>query len=245
MSFGISPLMTALLLCCGCAVAQAGSGTGDAKTAPAENADWFSYRNIYREMIWFDKYGKPKNFIQHHYRIIPKDKNASLDGLRLTLNSSSIQVNLPLDAYGRTVFPMLKAAFDENAELRLNRKAAAYYHQPWVSIISRADGIYESADLRTACEQVLAYRRYAGDIALRDKKCVGVKFSYLRGSPDPAPVFRHAGQTSSLPESMDSRTSPTEAGGIYKSFSFLFSHWPQQGQIIASSMPIAIDAVFE
>jgi hypothetical protein len=108
-------------------------------------------------MILFEKYGKPKQFLQNHLRITPLDKVSATDGLRLSLVSKSMAIQLPLDSLGRTAFPLSKAAFDDNAELRLNRKTGLFAFSPWLSIVTRADGVYEASDLHTACEQALSY----------------------------------------------------------------------------------------
>ena len=80
--------------------------------AQGQHGEWLSYRDAYRAMVVFEKYGKPKHFLQNHYQVSPRDAGATLDGLRLTLNARSLQLNLPLDPAGRVVFPLLKAAYD-------------------------------------------------------------------------------------------------------------------------------------
>src|SRR6218665_2033994 len=111
----------------------------------AQEAGWVSYRDAYRSMVLFAKYGKAKGFLQNHYQVTPRDPGASLDGLRLTLSGKTTQLSLPLDATGRTTFPLLKAAYDENAMLVLNRKISQFSFQPRLSIIPRLDGVYEAA----------------------------------------------------------------------------------------------------
>jgi hypothetical protein len=39
-----------------------------------EDSDWIAYRDAYRQMIWFEKYGKPKQFLQNQPRLRPRDK---------------------------------------------------------------------------------------------------------------------------------------------------------------------------
>jgi len=153
-----------------------------------EETDWIAYRDAYRQMIWFEKYGKPKQFLQNHFRLRPRDKSVSMDGLRLALNSKTAQVSLALDALGRAVLPFSKAAYDDNAELVINRKAGQFKAGPWVSIVTRADGVYAAADLRAACEQLLAYLRHGGEAG--GKRCVGVQFTYSKN--DAAQLQFHA-----------------------------------------------------
>ena len=113
-----------LLLVTGIAPAQlpaAGKNVSIASQAVKEG-EWLSYRDAYRIMLPFEKYGKAKNFLQNYYQVSPKDKSSSTDALSLTLQSKSVRLNLPLDVTGRTILPLLKLAYDENAELILNQK---------------------------------------------------------------------------------------------------------------------------
>ncbi|OEZ62807.1 MULTISPECIES: hypothetical protein [unclassified Duganella] len=207
-----------------------------------EDTDWIDYRVAYRQMIWFEKYGKPKQFLQNHFRVRPRDKSVSMDGLRLTLNSKTTHLALPLDGLGRAVFPFSKAAYDDNAELTLNRRAGQYNYGAWVSIVTRADGVYSAADLRAACEQLLAYLRYSGEAG--GKSCAGVQFSYPKN--DTAQVQFHAagGAVSALA----AKEGPAFAGDLVASFRvfvYRFAALPDNGQVITSSMPLAIAALLE
>ncbi|MYM21506.1 hypothetical protein GTP46_02455 [Duganella sp. FT135W] len=207
-----------------------------------EDADWIAYRDAYRQMIWFEKYGKPKQFLQNHLRLQPRDKNVAMDGLRLTLNSKTAQVTLALDALGRAVLPFSKAAYDDNAELVVNRKPGQFKAGPWVSIVTRPDGVYAVADLRTACEQLLAYLRYGGEA--RGKSCVGVQFTYLKN--DAAQVqFRAAGGATSV---LTAKEGPAFAGDAmqgFRVFAYRFAAWPEAGQVVTSATPLAIAALLE
>src|SRR3954471_17370879 len=113
--FRLSTVLLALSLTAPQAFAQA-----------AGEGEWVSYRDAYRAMLWFEKYSKPKNFLQNHYQVMPNEKGVATDGLRLSLNGKSTQLNLPLDPLGRAVFPLLKSAYDENATLRLSGKLSQY-----------------------------------------------------------------------------------------------------------------------
>ncbi len=210
--------------------------------------DWLSYRDAYRAMLWFEKYGKPKNLIQNRLQLIPKDPSGSLDGLRLSLVSQSTQLNLPLDATGRTMLPMLKAAYDENAELRLNRKVSHYRFQSRISIMVRADGVYETADLRAACEQVLAYQRSV-ESSFQGKKCVGVRLAYSpknqTSTGEPVVELRNVnGNVSKLPVS-EGGAFAGMADEDFQIINMSFSGSPDKSQLITRSMPLAISALFE
>lgn len=207
-----------------------------------EDTDWIAYRDAYRQMIWFEKYGKPKQFLQNHFRLRPRDKSVAMEGLRLTLNSKTTQVTLTLDALGRAVLPFSKAAYDDNAELVVNRKPGQFKAGPWVSIVTRPDGVYAAADLRTACEQLLAYLRYGGEAG--GKSCVGVQFAYPKN--DAAQVqFRAAG---GVVTALAAKEGPAFAGDVVQSFrvfAYRFMSLPEAGQIVTSSTPLAIAALLE
>lgn len=207
-----------------------------------EDADWIDYRTAYRQMIWFEKYGKPKQFLQNHFRIRPRDKGVSMDGLRLTLSGKTAHTALALDALGRAVFPFSKAAYDDNAELTLNRKAGQVTSGAWVSIVTRPDGVYAAADLRLACEQLLAYLRYSGQV--RDKRCAGVQFSYMR--EDAAQVrYQGAGGVATPLTGAEGPAFPGDVATGFRVFAYRFGEPPDAGQVVTSGTPLAIAALLE
>ncbi|MYN46798.1 hypothetical protein GTP23_17280 [Pseudoduganella sp. FT93W] len=213
------------------------------KTQEAQEAqDWIAYRDAYRQMIWFEKYGKPKQFLQNHFRIRAREKGASTDGLRLSLNSKNIHQSLTLDVLGRAVFPFSKAAYDDNAELTLNRNASQFRSGAWVSIVTRADGVYAAADLRTACEQMLAYLQYAG--AAAGKACVGVQFSYPRSDAAEV-VFQTAGGASTALVVREGPAFPDDVQSGFRVVAYRFAAYPENGRIVSSSVPLAIAALLE
>lgn len=167
------PLASHFTLCCTvslialCACAQACAG------------EWVSYRDAYRAMVVFEKYGGPKNFLQSQLQVAPQDRIASLDGVQLTLAGKTNQVNLPLDPLGRTPFPLLKGAYDENVALLLSRKVGSFGVRPRVSIALQPDGVYEDGELRAACDQALGFAR-DGDGSLRTRQCAGVRFVFAK-----------------------------------------------------------------
>lgn len=148
-----------------------------AVAAEVQAQQWVSYRDAYRSMVVFEKYGEPKNLIENHLQVMPKDQNVALGDVQLTLAGNGMRINLPLDPLGRAVFPLLKSAYDDNAALQLSMPLAHYVLRPRVSIKVRADGMYELAELRAACEQVLNYRRHV-DVRARNQQCVGVRFGF-------------------------------------------------------------------
>ena len=147
--------------------------------APARAGEWVSYRDAYRAMVVFEKYGGQKNFLQSQLQVTPQDRGASLDGVQLTLAGKTNQVNLPLDPLGRTAFPLLKGAYDENVALLLSRKIGGFNLRSRVSIALQPDGVYEEGELRAACEQALGFARYR-DGSLRTRQCAGVRFVFAK-----------------------------------------------------------------
>ena len=207
-----------------------------------EGGDWIAYRDAYRHMIWFEKYGKPKQLLQNHLRLRARDAGVSTDGLRLSLHGKDAQLALPLDALGRAVFPFSKAAYDDNAELTWNRKPGQIAWGAWVSIVTRPDGVYAAADLRAACEQFLAYTRYAGSAG--GKRCAGVQFAYAR--TDAAQVRYQGGDGAALPLAVQEGPAfPGDAVAGFRIFAYRFSAHPDGGQVFTSGTPLAIAALLE
>ena len=206
-------------------------------------SDWISYRDAYRQMIWFEKYGKPKQFLQNHLRLRPRDGGAQMDGLRLTLNSKGARLDLPLDVLGRAIFPFSKAAYDDNAELELNRKPGQFAHGPWVSIVTRADGVYAAADLLAACEQMAAYLRYTGAPGV--KSCAGVQFAYAKGEAAQVRVARSGGGGAAALAAVDGPAFPGDAVTGFRVFVYRFAVFADGVQVVTSSTPLAIAALLE
>ena len=218
-----------LLFAAGCAVAQAADG------------EWLSYRDAYRVMVVFEKYGKPKHLIQNHFHIMARDKNVSPEGLQLTLESKNARVNLPLDATGRTVFPLSSAAYNDNAALILNRKVRQYLFRARVSIVVHPDGVYEASELRAACQQALTYQRHL-DASMRSSRCVGVRFVFSKTMLDPGVKLRK-GEAASLPPV----EGPAFHGDPYESFRVVNYRFDalDKDQVVTPNAPLAIAPLFE
>ncbi|HYD78953.1 MAG TPA: hypothetical protein VEC06_04030 [Paucimonas sp.] len=231
-----------LLLKAGSAAAQSNEPDGE-----VQDGAWMSYREAYKLMIRFEKYGKPKQFIQSHLQVVPRDKSVPMDGVRMTLIGRSAQLDIALDAAGRAVFPLQKSAYDDNARLVLvlNRKIGMYTFQPRISIAPRADGVYEATDLRIACEQVLTYLRYIGDSAVRDKKCAGVIFSYAKNAPDPVVRFRGVDHAQSRMRVEEGGAFHDDTTMTFKTVAYHFADWPERGQIVTQTAPVAIGAMLK
>ena len=209
--------------------------TGPAR-AQLQDGEWASYRDAYRAMVVFEKYGGPKHFLQSQLQVLPRDRTAPGDGLQLTLAGKSTQLHLPLDPLGRTPLPLQKAAYDENVALVLNRKGIPFTLRPQVSIAARADGVYDSADLRNACGQALGFARYV-DASQRSRQCVGTRFVFGKKGEGGAHWRREGGAEEVLP------AAPGAAEQGLPVVTYRFGS--ERGQVLTDSVPLAILPVFE
>jgi hypothetical protein len=222
------------------------AGAMDAARAQARTGAgaWASYRDAYRAMVVFEKYGGPKNLLQSELEVQPVERGAAAgagEGLQLVLSGKATQLVLPLDALGRTVFPLQKAAYDENAALVLSRKGVDFALRPRVTIAPRADGLYEVAELREACAQALGFARWV-DASQGARQCAGVRFVYPRKTDVGARLRRADG--SELPLAVTNGAA--FAGDLDDDFpvvNFRFS--AERGQVMAYHAPLAIVPVFE
>lgn len=222
-------LATVLLLSAAGAFAQA-------------RGDWVSYRDAYRQMVVFEKYGKPKQLLQSTLQVVPVAPGARLDGLTLTLAGKSTSVNLPLDATGRATVPLVKSAYDENAILTLNQGDGDYAFRPRISIAVQPDGVYDATELRQACEQALAFERYARPHRQPGTRCSGVRFAFA--SPTAAVKVRTAGQESTLPNGTGAAF-PDVAQQHYVIATYRFGEWAPSSQVVTRDVPLSISAIFE
>ena len=231
------PLARHLTACCALSLV---ASCADAQVRAGE---WVSYRDAYRAMVVFEKYGGPKTYLQSQLQVAPQDKAASFDTLQLTLAGKTNQVNLPLDPLGRTIFPLLKAAYDENVPLLLSRKIGAFTVRPRISIALQADGVYEDAELRTACEQALGFARY-GDGSLRHRQCGGVRFVFAKRAGEAGVRLQRAD---------GSDIALAVAGGVafqgdlddtFPTVLYRFGN-AERGQLMTAHPPLAIVPLFE
>ena len=217
--------------------------TAGAAAAQAHDAAWVSYRDAYRAMVVFDKFGQPKNLIQNHLQVMPRQKDVGVEGLQLTLKGKTTQVNLPLDATGRAVLPLLKAAYDENAALVLNREPGQYALRRRVTIAVRPDGIYETAELRAACEQALAFQRHL-DAAAGKLKCVGVRFAFAGAEPV-VKLRKGQGQGEGAASTLPAASGAAFSDDPHAAFKVVNYRFGEGGQVLTQGVPAAIVPLFE
>ncbi len=98
--------------------------------------------------------------------------------------------------------------------------------------------------MQKACEQALNYLQYSGDLPASGKKCTGVKFSYARNAADVIARFRTGANLKPLPVA-EGGAFADDTGNVFKTAVYRFSDWPEHGQIITQSMPVAIAALID
>ena len=219
-----------LLLTAGLAVAQPRAG------------EWVNYRDAYRAMVLFDKYGGPKNLLHNHLQVLARDKGALGQGAQLLMKGKTVQTGLALDALGRTTLPLLKAAYDENAVLTPNRALGGFSIKPRVSLALRADGSYDEADLRAACEQALGFARYA-DNSARGRQCVGVRLVFPKDGEAPGVRVRAGGAEQALPMARGAAFAG-DADDDFPVVTYRFGAQPT-AQLVTYNAPLAIVPLFE
>jgi hypothetical protein len=211
--------------------------------AQAQVGEWVSYRDAYRAMVQFEKYGGPKNLLQSQLQVQSRDHAGLGDGAQLTLTGKTTQLNLTLDALGRTVFPLQKAAYDENAALVLNRKGMPFVLRPQVTIAPRADGEYDTVTLRSACAQALGFVRYV-DASQRARQCAGVRFVFPKKESAGARLRHADGGEQALPVTSGAAFSGDPDEG-FPIVTWRFGTSPERAQVVTYNAPLAIVPIFE
>lgn len=226
----------ALLVVCFAAAAQS-------PAQPQGEGAWWSYREAYRALVRFDKLGTPKHLIQQRLQVQPRSGAAATEGLRLSLQGARTALELPLDAALHTQVPLLKAAFDDNAALRLNRPAEAFAFRVRVSISPRADGVYALSELRAACAQVLEFQQQIDPDRVRGKRCVGVSLAFARGAN---PGLSLTPAEPSVP--LAATPGPLYPGEGDREHAVLQLRWERLGegaQLRVAALPLVIAALIE
>ncbi len=232
-------MRAAYITACVCLLSTATPAVAQA-LAPA--GEWASYRDAYRAMVVFEKYGGAKNLLQHQLQLLPREKGVLGDGLQLAIAGKTVQTSLALDPLGRTTLPLLKAAYDENAVLTPNRRIGAFVLRARVSIATQADNSYDMTDLRAACEQALGFARHV-DATARSRQCVGVRMVFPKKGPEVSVRVRAA---SGAEQALPVAPGAAFAGDVdadYPSVSYRFG--PERARVITYSAPLAIIPVFE
>ncbi len=241
-------LFVSLALAAPAAVAAGQSGTPPAtvEIVAKRDAEWASYRHAYKAAAKFASLTRSRPLIQAHMQIVPRRQGLPLDGLRIELAGETVRLDIAVDAIGRATLPMLKQAFDEDAVLRLNRQKDNYRFTGRYSIREKEDGVYNAAELRAACEQMIAAQREWGNLLrLMGKKCVGVRFVYPLASVGAVLTLRDAaGNSAAIPAATAAPFDPVPMGA-YKVVAYRFDAWPATGELVASQRPLLITTTYE
>lgn len=208
------------------------------------DSEWNSYRHAYKAAAFFAYYTRSRPLIQAHMQIRPLDPATPLDGLSLRLVGEKTDTTIAVDALGRAELPMLKQAYQDDAVLRLNRQKGYYHFSGRYSIRAHADGVYDLAELRAACEQLIGAQRESGyRMRLSGKQCLGIKFVYPAGAA-PEVRIQTDGPGGALPL-VDAHPFEGSSMGIYKVALYRFADWPLRGKIETLSAPLAIGTLYD
>jgi hypothetical protein len=235
-----------LLLSCSLvfASAYAQAQTSDA-TVRGRDAEWMSYRDAYRTMLSFEKYGKPKNLIQNHLQVVSKDKTISIESVRLALLAKTSQFVLALDATGRTALPLHKSAYDENAELVLNLKQAQAKFRSRISIIVRADGMYPLEELSNACDQALAFQTFIDPYSFKGKKCLGVSFAFPKKDQAAAVELKGTNKAAQTLKINEDNVLWEDSALSFRTVQVLFSGGLEKMLVTTHTTPVIITPVYD
>lgn len=212
-----------------------------AAQVPPHAAEWASYRDAYRSMVVFEKYGGAKNLLQHHLQLAPADKGALAEGLQLVLAGKTVQTSLALDALGRGVLPLLKTAYDDNAVLTPNRKIGPFFLRTRVTLAPQADNSYDIDELRAACTQALTYARHI-DASARTRQCVGVRMVFPKKGVETSVKLRRPEGEQALPVAPGAAFDGEPDAG-FPTVHYRFG--AERAQLITYSAPLAIVPLFE
>lgn len=217
--------------------------------ANSKNALWMSYRDAYKTMLWFEKYGKPKNLIQNHLQFVVAENMQFFENQEVTLISKNTRISLSMDEMGRIALPLLKSAYDENAELNINlsmdQKPKQVTFLRSISIVPRLDNTYDNSELYLACEQALQFQQFLGTESFKNKRCAGVRFVFS-SADNAVSVKTKSGnneeKTLSIALSFNNLT-----GNIVKlkAVNFSFHQTTEKVRIVTRSTPIAIMPIIE
>jgi hypothetical protein len=207
----------------------------------AHASEWASYRDAYRAVVVFEKYGGAKNLLHNHLQLVPREKGVLGEGVQLVLAGKTVQTSLALDPLGRSVLPLVKAAYDDNAVLSPNRKIGAFNLRSRVSIAPQADNTYDTADLRAACEQALGFARFI-DAGARSRQCVGVRIVFAKKGGETSVKLRRAEGEQALVVTPGAAF----AGDLDADFPVVtYRFGAERAQVITYSAPLAIVPLFE
>jgi len=223
------------------------AGAGDAGPAvtvtAARNPQWLSYRHAYRAMKAWQAYDKAKDLLLPRLVLYPAAPHGSSKGIQLRLVGKQGSTVIPLDSALRAEIPVDDAAYEEDAELVLNRPSGTYRSKYVLFIADHPDQVYPVERLREACRQAYEFHTTSslfGKLQLLGKQCTGILFMYR--TRHVTPVVTHVAPDGGRNPVTEIRTS--------KSLQMLevihrFSAAASNGAILLEQAPDAIMALIE
>jgi hypothetical protein len=210
------------------------------------DAEWAGYRHAYSAAAKFARMIATRPLIQAHMQIQPLREDLPMAGIRIHLHGEKTSMEFAADPIGRVTIPLLKQPYDEDAVLRLNRQKGNYRFSGRFSIRDRDDGIYDVAQLRAGCEQMLSAQREAGStFILLGKKCAGVKFIYPLAEATTLEVRAKDGNSVTLASAAARPFILPPMPGMYQVVTYRFADAPADADIVAPVRPLAIDALYQ
>ena len=247
------PLLVATTLAlAGLSHAQGGApapepgGSQQVRVQGALDPEWGSYRRAYGAAAFFERFTRTRPLIQAQMQVRPVAPDTPLSGLQLSIVGEKTRLEIPVDAMGLADVPQVKQAYDEDAVIRLNKPKGLYWFAGRYTIKPRADGVYDAATLREACEQLIDAQRASGyRTRLFFKKCVAVKFVYPRGDAAAAVDFRGADASTKVLLPSELHPFEDDSMGLYNVVVYRFADLPAKGQLVPRTPPLAIGTLYE
>lgn len=211
-----------------------------------QDSEWHRYRRAYQTTMAFARHTATRPLIQVHMQIRPLHPDLPMEGLHIQLLGAKTNVGIPVDAIGRATVPLIKAAYDEDAVMRLNRQKGHYIFSGRYSIREREDGKYPATQLHAACEQLLSAQRESGyRLRLLGKRCAGIKFVYRLSDPDPRVVYVDASGAERVLPVTQGYPFENATMGTYKVALYRLADRPASGTVVTQTRPIAIGTLYE
>lgn len=231
------------LLRAGLAISVLGWGNLAQAQAVAQ-AEWISYRSAYKLMLQFEKYGKPKHLLQSYLQLINAQAQP-VSETQLNLQAKTLQMGLQVDALGRVRLPLLKLAYDENAEIRLPGSAQIVHMRLSLSLALPYEGQYEAAQLKLACEQALNFYASVGDKRGLQKRCNGIVLVYPANLKVIPPYLKFDQGQTQVVSNADNPASLEPGVKQQLAYVVRFSNLTDKTQLVSHHAPLAVLPVFE
>lgn len=203
---------------------------------------WMSYRDAYRALQQFVKYDQAKDLVRTSFVVSAYIPASVSTPLKVSLVSASLNEDLPVSEDSMVQLPVNRQAYDEDAQIRSNRKAGTHRFQFVASIALRTDGTYTDSYLQSACRQQFDFVRQVNITARLQtigKRCQGVIFLF--------PAAGTAGDAAgSAPVQINGGVAETASKDArYRSYEYRFGALPDGQAIHTNTAPIFIKGLYE